>query len=122
LGKGGVGSLGFVVHDNQCAAVLAGAEKLDVVTDALCAEAHACVAALQAAASKECKTLLESKPLVKALQSTKYDLAKGGVLFREAKFMLATMFSSTSIVHVYRSCNPVAHALACIGRDRTRII
>ena len=56
--------------------------------------------------------------MVKALQTTEHDLAPGGVLFREAKFMLATMFSSTSIVHAYRSCNSVAHALARFGRER----
>ena len=37
----------FVVRDDECAAGMAGAGKLAVVTDAACAEAHACVAALQ---------------------------------------------------------------------------
>ena len=92
-----------------------------MVTDALCAEAHACVAALQAAAAQGMQKIVlesDSQTLVKALQTTGYDLAPGGVLFREAKFMLATMFSSTSIVHAYRSCNSVAHALARFGRER----
>ena len=39
-------------------------------------------------------------------------------LFREAKFLLATMFNSCSVVHVTRSCNTVAHNLARYGRGR----
>ena len=119
--KEALGTLGFVVRDDQCAAVMAGAGKLAVVTDALCAEAHACVAALQAAAAQGMQKIVlesDSQTLIKALQTTEHDLAPGGVLFREAKFMLATMFSSTSIVHAYRSCNSVAHALARFGRKR----
>ena len=56
--------------------------------------------------------------LVKALKSQEYDLAPGGVLFREAKFIMAIMFNSTSITQVYRSCNIVDHDLARFGRDR----
>jgi ribonuclease HI len=92
-----------------------------VVRDALCPEAHACLAALQAAASQGMQHIIletDSQVLVKALQTNEHDLAQGGVLFREAKFTLATMFSSWSIVHVYRSGNSVAHSLARLGRDR----
>ena len=119
--KEALGTWGFVVRDDQCAAVMAGAGKLAVVTDALCAEAHACVAALQAAAAQGMQKIVlesDSQTLIKALQTTEHDLAAGGVLFREAKFMLATMFSSTSIVHAYRSCNSVTHTLARFGRER----
>ena len=55
---------------------------------------------------------------MKALKSQGYDLAPGGVLFREAKFIMATMFNSTSITHVYQSCNTADHDLARFGRDR----
>jgi len=115
------GAWGFVIRDDQCTAVMAGARKLAVVTDALCAEAHACVAALQAAAGQGMQNIIlesDSQTLVNALQTTEYDLAPRGVLFREAKFMWAIMFSSTSVVHAYRSCNSVAHALARFGRER----
>jgi len=54
----------------------------------------------------------DSQTLVKALQTDEFDRAQGGVLFREAKFLMATMFSSASVVHVHRSCNSVAHELA----------
>jgi len=54
-----------------------------------------------------------SKTLVRDLQTNYHDLAQGGVLFREAKFVLETMFSSWSVVHVSRFCNTVAHNLAC---------
>ncbi|RLN30877.1 hypothetical protein C2845_PM05G29200 [Panicum miliaceum] len=119
--KESAGAWGFIVRDDRSVAVMAGAGRLAVVKDALCAEAHACVAALQAAASHGMQKIVlesDSQTLVKALQSTEYDLAAGGVLFREAKFLLATMFSSTSIVHAYRSCNSVAHELARFGRVR----
>ena len=62
----------------------------------------------------------DSQTLVNALQTTEYDLAPGGVLFREAKFMLAIMFSSTSVVHAYRSCNSVAHNLVVNGTRITQ--
>jgi len=56
---------------------MAGAGKLAVVTDALCAEAHACVAALQAAAAQGMQKIVlesDSQTLVKALQTTGYDM------------------------------------------------
>ena len=98
------GAWGFVVRDNHATAVMAGAGRIEVVSDALCAEAQACIAALQAAAAQGMQNIIletDSIMLVKALKSQEYDLAPGGVLFREAKFILETMFSFTSITHVY---------------------
>ena len=60
----------------------------------------------------------DSQTLVKALQTDEFDRAQGGVLFREAKFLMATMFSSASVAHVHRSCNSVGHELARAGRIR----
>jgi hypothetical protein len=51
------GSLGFVARDDQGNAAIAGAGSLDVVMDALCSEAHACIAGLHAAADQGCRTL-----------------------------------------------------------------
>jgi hypothetical protein len=52
------GAWGFVVRDNHATTVLAGAGRISVVSDALCAEAHVCIAALQAAARlRACRTL-----------------------------------------------------------------
>ena len=45
-------------------------------------------------------------------------MLRGGVLFREAKFLMATMLILASVVHVHRSCNSVAHELARAGRTR----
>ena len=45
LGEGIGGSLG-VIRDHMSDVVLAGAGRIAVVGDALCAEAHACLAAL----------------------------------------------------------------------------
>ncbi|RLN30463.1 hypothetical protein C2845_PM05G19940 [Panicum miliaceum] len=72
------GAWGFVVRDSQSDAVLAGAGKLVVVKDVLCAEAHACVAVLQAAAAQPQgmqNIILEtdSLTLVKALKTMEYD-------------------------------------------------
>ena len=116
-----MGAWGFVVRDNLAIAALAGAGHLSTVSDALCAEAHACVEALLAAATQGMQHIIletDSATLVKALQSSEHDLAPGGVLFREAKFILDTMFSSWSVVFVNLSCNSVAHDLARFGRDR----
>ncbi|RLN07311.1 hypothetical protein C2845_PM11G03640 [Panicum miliaceum] len=60
----------------------------------------------------------DSETLVKALQTDVLDRSQGGVLFREANFLMATMFTSVTVVHVHRSCNSVAHELARIGRSR----
>ena len=116
-----LGAWGFVVHDHHANAVLAGAGRLKVVSNVRCAEAHACIAVLQAAVVHGLQNIVvetDSQTLVKALQTCEYDLAPGGVLFREAKFILSTSFSSSSIIHGYRSCNMVAHELARVGRHR----
>ena len=115
------GAWGFVVRDNHARAVLAGAGRIAVVSDALCAEATACIVSLQAAADQGMQHVMvetDSQILVKALQSDELDRAQGGVLFREAKFLMATLFSSVSVVHVHRSCNSVAHEMARVGRTR----
>jgi ribonuclease HI len=92
-----------------------------VVTEALCAEAHACVAGLQAASDWGLQHIIletDSQVLVKALKTEDYDRAPGEVLFREAKFLMSTVFASSSVIYASRLCNSVAHELACLGRDR----
>ena len=77
-----------------------------MVSDALCAETHACIAALQVAVIHGMQNIVvetDSKTLVKALQTCEYDLAPCGVLFREAKFISSTSFISSSVIHGYRS-------------------
>ena len=47
-----------------------------------------------------------------------YDRARGGMLFREAKFTMAINFNSVVVVHAPRSYNRVAHEFARLGRGR----
>jgi len=114
------GVWGFVIRDHLSDAVLAGAGRIAVVRDALCSEAHACLAALQAAADHGMQNIIvetDSQTLVKAFHSEELDRAQGVVLFREAKFIMSTMFNSGTAVHVSRLCKKVAHELARVGRN-----
>ena len=45
----------------------------------------------------------DSQTLVKALRSEELDRAKGGVLFREAKFVMATAFNKQTLVKALHS-------------------
>jgi ribonuclease HI len=115
------GAWGFGVRDFEGKASMAGAGCIEAVADALCAEAHACVEALNAAADVRMQSIVlesDSQVLVKALQSKESDQALGGVLFREAKFLMSTLFNTPSVRHVSRSCNFAAHELAKFGRCR----
>lgn len=97
------GAWGFVIRDHQgtqCCS-LAGAGRLAVVCDALCAGSHACIEALQVAADHGMQRVIvetDSQSLVKALQSDVMDRAPSGVLFREAKFIMATLFTLVEVV------------------------
>jgi hypothetical protein len=112
------GAWGFVVRDHQANAVLAGAGRLPVVGDVLGAESHACIEALQIAAERGMQRVIVDQTLVKALRSDEMDRASSGVLFREAKFIMATLFSSVEVLHIPGSCNSVAHGSAQVGRSR----
>ncbi|RLN35527.1 hypothetical protein C2845_PM03G26260 [Panicum miliaceum] len=119
------GAWGFVVRATLGTAALAGAGSLEAICDALTAEVYACLAALQAAADQGLQNVIletDSQILAKALQSDDYDRARSGMLFREAKYIMAMNFNSVVVVHAPRSCNSVAHELARLGRDRDRII
>ena len=53
-----------------------------MVSDALCAEAHACIEALMVAANQGMQHVMvetDSQILVKALQTDEFDRAQGGV-------------------------------------------
>ncbi|RLN29958.1 hypothetical protein C2845_PM05G12440 [Panicum miliaceum] len=115
------GAWGFAVRDDQGHAALAGSGSLEVVNDALSAESHACIAALQAAADHGLHNIIletDSTILVKALQTDAYDRARDGMLFREAKYIMAMNFSSVVVAYAPRSCNSLAHDLAQFGRNR----
>jgi len=85
------------------------------------AQSHACIEALLIAADRGMQRVIvetDSQTLVKALLSDEMDRASSGVFFREAKFIMATLFSSVEVLHTTRSCNSVAHGLAQVGRSR----
>ena len=61
----------------------------------------------------------DSRNLVTALQSSDFDGAPGGVIFREARHLLSLYFQVFSISHTTRrSCNTCAHELARLGVER----
>ena len=85
------GAWGFVMQDSEGKAAMAGAGCIEIAADALCAEAHACAEALKAVAEVGMQSILletDSQLSVKALKSKEHDQALGGVLFREAKFLI----------------------------------
>jgi hypothetical protein len=114
------GAWGSVVRDFEGKASMAGAGCIEVVADALCAEAHACVEALNAAADVGMQSIVlesDSQVLMKALQLEESDQGLGGVFFREEKFLMSTLFNTPNVRHISRSCNS-AHKLAKFGRCR----
>ncbi|RLM74668.1 hypothetical protein C2845_PM15G01950 [Panicum miliaceum] len=60
----------------------------------------------------------DSQILVEALKTDAYDRAQDGMLFQEAKYIMAMNFSSMVIAFLPRSCNSLAHDLAQFGRNR----
>ena len=82
---------------------MASAGRINVVHDALSAEAQACLAALYAIIDQGISQILleiDSSTQVEALQSYSYDFSANVVLFREAKFLMSLNFSWADIVHV----------------------
>jgi hypothetical protein len=115
------GAWGFVIRDCDGHGVLAGSGNLLAVNDALSAEAEACLAALNAAMDAGISQVIvetDSTSLVAALQSPSFDQAPGGVIFREARRLLALHFTVHGICFVRRTCNRYAHELARSGLAR----
>jgi hypothetical protein len=74
-----------------------GAGKINFAASALQTKALACAEALHASAEWEMGTIHEetdSVVLVKVLQSTDYDLAPEGVLFRDMRIFMRLNFNS----------------------------
>ena len=70
------GAWGFIVRDHRGAVVMAGAGRINMLHDALSAEAQACLAALYATIDKGISQILletDSSIIVEALQSCSYD-------------------------------------------------
>ncbi|KAF8772636.1 hypothetical protein HU200_005600 [Digitaria exilis] len=121
------GGWGFIVRDGDGHALLAGSGRLQAVQDALCAEAQAGLAALQALRTNgmlQCQREPDSLCLVNALQSEAYDNAPGGVFFMEMRDMIRFDFESVEVLYVPRSYNYVAHELArfSVGGDLDQFV
>ena len=59
-----------------------------MVSDALCAEAHACIEALMVAANQGMQHVMvetDSQILVKALQTDEFDCAQGGCVIQRSE-------------------------------------
>ena len=114
------GSWGFVIRDHNGHVVVAGSGSLGAVHDADCAEAQACIAALQAASSHGMgKIILETGSMntMSALQSDERDLSPASVLYKEAGELISLCFVSVQIVYCPRSCNRSAHELERLSLD-----
>ncbi|TVU08775.1 hypothetical protein EJB05_42187, partial [Eragrostis curvula] len=121
------GAWGFIVRDHEGAAVLAGSGHLTAVHDALCSEAQAGLAALQAAITHGMSRIqleTDSTCLMMALKTEVYDHATGGLLFKEMKDLMMFHFDFVDVIAVPQSCNSVAHELArySLGRDSDQFI
>ena len=96
----------------------AGMMHLAHVADALHAETIACLKAIQFAAESGMGRIIietDATLLKSALQSSELDLARHGVLFREAKFLPLTNFLEYKVMQCKRVCNTMAHVLATNG-------
>ncbi|GJN00674.1 hypothetical protein PR202_ga17870 [Eleusine coracana subsp. coracana] len=116
------GGWGFIVRDHDGDVIMAGAGKLNAVQDALCAEAHAGLIALQFAGANGMSRIqleTDSTCLAAALTSTDYDQGVGGTIFKEIREYIDLQFDVVRILSAPRLCNSVAHELAhySVGRD-----
>jgi ribonuclease HI len=104
-----------VNRDHDGRAVSVGFGSLATVHDADCAEAQACVAALQMASNQGISRIIletDSMTTVKALQSNETDLCLASVIYREARDLIRLLFDFVQSLHIPRSCNRCAHELA----------
>jgi ribonuclease HI len=95
----------------------AGAGKIVHLASAASAEAQACAQALQAAADWGMLNITiesDAQNLIRALESTDFDLAPEGVIYRDIKIFINLNFESVKLNFRPRSCNKVAHAIAAM--------
>jgi hypothetical protein len=114
----GKGGWGFCIRDSNGDVCGAGMGQIAHVADALHAETIACLKAIEFAVELGMGRIIietDATLLKSALQSSEFDLARHGVLFREAKFLLLTNFLDYKVLYCKRKCNSVAHVLATAG-------
>lgn len=89
------GAWGFMIRDCDGNGVLAGSGRLRWVHDALTAEREACLLALSAAMDAGISRVMietDSTNLVSAVKSGDFDMAPGGVIFKEIRLLLSLHF------------------------------
>uniref|UniRef100_A0ACD5VRG9 Uncharacterized protein n=1 Tax=Avena sativa TaxID=4498 RepID=A0ACD5VRG9_AVESA len=108
------GGWGFCIRDCDEDVCGAGMGQIDHVADPLHAETIACLKAIEFATELDMgRIIIETDATL--LKSSEFDLARHGVLFREAKFLLRTNFLDYKVLCCKRVCNTVAHVLATNG-------
>jgi hypothetical protein len=112
------GGWGFVIRNDAGEIECAGAGQINAVSGSLQAESMACLQALRVAAEQGMMTIeveTDCQTLKNALQSTEWDAAPEGMIFRELKFFIGASFNDVLLLFAPRSCNAVAHRLAQEG-------
>lgn len=117
-GAGGNGGWGYIIRDAGGDVVSAGRGRLRYVLDPLQAEAIACLQGLQAAVELGIGHAIvetDAQQVVHACTSSAFDLTSAGSLISELRDAAAANFLVFKFVHVPRTCNKVADALAALG-------
>jgi ribonuclease HI len=119
------GGWGFVVRDNHGQVRGSGAGKLSCIASAAQAEARACEEAAHAASEWGVTHVLiesDSQNLVRAMQSTEFDRAPEGIIYRDLRLYMQLSFNSFEFTFAPRTCNKIAHELAAYGASRQDIL
>lgn len=105
------GGWGFVVRDQSGNVRGSGAGCLPIIASAAQAEAQACDEALKAAADWGMTNIIletDSQNLAKAMQSTSFDRAPDGILYRDMRLFSQLSFTSFALSAIPRTCNNLA--------------
>ena len=111
--------VGVVIRNERGEFLGALSELLDYGLDAVDAEALAALRAIEFAAEVCLFSMIfegDCLQVIKALQSMEFDAARIGHIYSLARSKLS-LFSSFSVVHVFREGNSVAHRLAKFARN-----
>ena len=113
--------MAFCAKEPRWRTVLAGTGSIHDVSDALCAEAYACLVALDAERMHGISRVVlesDSMSLVSGLQIGALDRAASGVIFQSIRDIIDAFFFDFELCHVPRKCNGCAHMLAKDGLNR----
>uniref|UniRef100_A0A8I6YA59 RNase H type-1 domain-containing protein n=1 Tax=Hordeum vulgare subsp. vulgare TaxID=112509 RepID=A0A8I6YA59_HORVV len=97
-----------------------GEGRIDHLATAIQAEATACLEAIQTASEwgmTNVRIETDCQSLARAFESTDYNLAPEGVLFKEIRSFASLNFNSIKYMFVPRDCNKLAHAMAVMGAN-----